>query len=256
MLTSPPHPRIRCAYLQFYCINKNDSVAVGTIEKPRYYGNRRVIRFHWYKRLVFTSNRTDAPDRKLIFSALKRVLPRALEMPERRLKTQRIRGDNERYRFTDSLESYVFEGRGRGGGARGNEKRGHDLSLVRIRFENATAGQHRQPRACIIRNFRNVLNGSNFPATPFVLIAPFSLDSRWKSWWRNNILSKGGTKNFDEKLINLVKHCLLSSLGTMRHILSENSWLWKFLIIKTKWCWCFILFDNRCYDVLCASSNY
>lgn len=174
MLTSPPHPRIRCAYLQFYCINKNDSV--GTIEKPRYYGNRRVIRFHWYKRLVFISNRTDAPDRKLIFSALKRVLPRALEMPERRLKTQRIRGDNERYRFTDSLESHVFEGRGRGGGARGNEKRGHDLSLVRIRFENATAGQHRQPRACIIRNFRNVLNGSNFPATPFVLIAPFSLD--------------------------------------------------------------------------------
>lgn len=49
------------------------------------------------------------------------------------------------------------------------------------------------------------------------------------------MLSKGGTKNFDEKLINLVKHCL-SSLGTMRHILSENSWLWKFLIIKTKWC--------------------
>lgn len=113
MLTSPPHPRIWCAYLQFYCINKNDSV--GTIEKPRYYGNRRVIRFHWYKRLVFTSNRTDAPDRKLIFSALKRVLPRALEMPERRLKTQRIRGDNERYRFTDSLESYVFEGEGRRG---------------------------------------------------------------------------------------------------------------------------------------------
>lgn len=51
------------------------------------------------------------------------------------------------------------------------------------------------------------------------------------------MLSKGGTKNFDEKLIiNLVKHCLLSSLGTMRHILSENSWLWKLLIIKTKWC--------------------
>lgn len=50
------------------------------------------------------------------------------------------------------------------------------------------------------------------------------------------MLSKGETKNFDEKLINLVKHCLLSSLGTMRHILSENSWLWKFLIIKTKWC--------------------
>lgn len=34
-------------------------------------------------------------------------------------------------------------------------------------------GQHRQARACIIRNFRNVLNGSNFPPPPSRSGQPF-----------------------------------------------------------------------------------
>lgn len=111
-------------------------------------------------------------------------------MPERRLKTQRIRGDNERHRFTDSLESYVFEGRR--GGARGNEKRGHDLSPVRIRFENATPGPtsagtslyHPQFPKCIKRI--KFSSSSFWPPLSWPLIAPFSLDPpRWKSWRRN-----------------------------------------------------------------------
>lgn len=166
-------------------------------------------------------------------------------MPERRLKTQRIRGDNERHRFTDSLESYVFEGgEGEGRrGARGNEKRGHDLSLVRIRFENATSARHTslyhpQFPKCIKR----IKFSSSWPPLSCCpLITPFSLDPpRWKSWWRC-ILSKGGSVidlmefsfcqwdgilgvvrrkssranycfevNFDEKLINWLGETLLS----------------------------------------------